>query len=114
MPKKYTDTLADWVNNPDNANKPRRDRHWVAFLAVKTDVVAAIEAGYALRTIWEHLNQTGRITYCYETFLKHVNKLKKTGWEKRQFEEHPQENNQAPSKSDGFKFNAVPKKEDLF
>ena len=114
MAKKYTDSLGEWAKNRGNTAKARRDRHWVFFLAVKADVEAAIEAGYALRTIWEHMSETGRITYRYETFLKHVNRLKKIERIVEKSEEEQPEKKGAPSKSDGFTFNAIPKKEDLF
>ena len=114
MAKNYTDTLTEWAKNQGKTTKARRDRHWVVFLAVKADVEAAIEAGYALRTIWEHMRETGRITYRYETFLKHSSRLKKIKPITDKSGEEPPEKKEPPSKSDGFKFNAVPKKEDLF
>jgi hypothetical protein len=69
--KSYTDELAEWVKKR-GASRPRRDKNLVAFLAVRADVEAAIAAGYALKTIWEHLRDKGKIQYRYETFLKHV------------------------------------------
>jgi hypothetical protein len=108
MTKIYTETLAEWAKKRET-EKSRRDRHWVAFLAVKADVEAAIEAGYALRTIWEHMRETGKITYRYETFLKHVHRLSKI---MRVTEKS--EKKGPPTESGGFSFNAVPKKEDLF
>jgi hypothetical protein len=44
----------------------------VAFLAVKSDVQAALDAGYAMKTIWEHMKETGRLRCRYETFTQHV------------------------------------------
>lgn len=43
-----------------------------AFLAVREEVKEAIAAGYALKTIWEHMHETGRVSFRYETFLRHV------------------------------------------
>jgi hypothetical protein len=71
MPKSYTDELAEWVKKRE-ATRPRQDKNVVAFLALRDDVKSAIEAGYSLLTIWEHLHEKGRIPYRYETFLKHV------------------------------------------
>jgi hypothetical protein len=71
MAKRYTDELAEWVKKRD-ASRPRQDRNVVAFLAVRADVEAAMDAGYALKTVWEHLHETGKIPYRYETFLNHV------------------------------------------
>jgi creatinine amidohydrolase/Fe(II)-dependent formamide hydrolase-like protein len=41
-------------------------------MAVKRDVMEAIASGYALKTIWEHMRETGRLKCSYETFRKHV------------------------------------------
>lgn len=58
MPKTYPEELAEWVKGRE-AKKPRQDKHVVAFLAVKSDVQAALDAGYAMKTIWEHMKETG-------------------------------------------------------
>src|SRR5574338_1427625 len=71
MAKNYTEELADWVSKR-KAQRPRQDKNIVAFLAVKGDVKAALDAGYSMKTIWEHLHETGRIEYRYETFTLHV------------------------------------------
>lgn len=73
MKKPYTDQLAEWVKKREKS-RPRQDKGLVAFIAVKEDISEAIDAGYALKTIWEHLHETGKIPYRYETFLKHVKK----------------------------------------
>jgi Family of unknown function (DUF5338) len=114
MKKNYADTLAEWAKNQGNTAKARRDRHWVGFLSVKADVEAAIAAGFALKTIWQHMSETGRITYRYETFLQHVRRLKRIDGTVEKFGEMTSEKKESPSKSEGFTFNAVPKKEDLF
>uniref|UniRef100_UPI00191656EE TraK family protein n=1 Tax=Escherichia coli TaxID=562 RepID=UPI00191656EE len=44
----------------------------VVFLATREDVKNAIEAGYSLTTIWEHMHETGRVNTTYETFRRHV------------------------------------------
>lgn len=77
MTKNYTETLSEWVKKRETT-RTKRDIHKIAFLAVRADVKAAIEAGYSLKTIWEHMTETGKITYRYETFLKHVNRRSKT------------------------------------
>jgi hypothetical protein len=71
MPKSYTDDLASWVKSR-SAKKRRRDEAAVAFLAVKEKVVEALEAGYALTTIWEHMSDTGMVKFSYETFRAHA------------------------------------------
>ena len=70
MPKTYPDDLAEWVKGRQ-AKKPRQDKQ-VAFLAVKSDVQAALDAGYAMKTIWEHMQEKGRLRCRYETFTQHV------------------------------------------
>lgn len=69
--RSYTDELAEWVKKRDKT-RTRQDKNVVAFLAVRDDVKEAIAAGYAIKTIWEHMHEQGKIAYRYETFLKHV------------------------------------------
>jgi hypothetical protein len=71
MPKTFPQELAEWVKKRE-ATKARQDKNLVAFLALKSDVQAAMDAGYSLLTIWEHLHDQAKIAYRYETFLKHV------------------------------------------
>ena len=73
MAKTYTDELGEWVKKRKE-KRPKQDLATVAFMAVLEDVKAAIEAGYAQKTIWAHLHEIGKIPYRYETFLKHVRK----------------------------------------
>lgn len=72
MGKDYLTDLREWVKqkkglNGNNANSAR-----VVFLAIREDVKNAIDAGYSLTTIWEHMHETGRVTTTYETFRRHV------------------------------------------
>lgn len=133
MAKSYTEELADWVSKR-KAQRPRQDKNIVAFLAVKGDVKAALDAGYSMKTIWEHLHETGRIEYRYETFTLHVKRhirakpLAGNQVEQQQEQSKPQapaaatkpdqaqsEPRKTPPPSvGGFTFNATPKKEDLF
>lgn len=132
MAKSYTEELADWVSKR-KAQRPRQDKNIVAFLAVKGDVKAALDAGYSMKTIWEHLHETGRIEYRYETFTLHVKRhIRAKPLAGNQVELQEQSKPQAPAaatKPDqaqseprktpppsvgGFTFNATPKKEDLF
>jgi hypothetical protein len=133
MAKSYTEELADWVSKR-KAQRPRQDKNIVAFLAVKVDVKAALDAGYSMKTVWEHLHETGRIKSRYETFTLHVKRhIRAKHPAGNQVEQqHEQSKPQAPAaatKPDqaqgeprrtpppsvgGFTFNATPKKEDLF
>lgn len=65
----YPKQLAQWVNQP--ASK-LRDRHLATFMAVRNDVEAALDAGFTAKTIWANMHETGRVDFCYETFLRHV------------------------------------------
>ena len=70
--KSFREELATWVAQRDQAARPKRKESRVAFLAVRADVIEATSAGYTLKTIWEHLRESGRVSFRYETFLKHV------------------------------------------
>lgn len=130
MAKSYAEELAEWVD-AGPAPRPRQDRNIVAFLAVKGDVEAALEAGFSMKTIWAHLHATGRIAYRYETFTLHVKRHIRTqppapNTVGQQAPREPQATadrpdaapseprKTAPPSVGGFTFNATPKTEDLF
>lgn len=122
MTKRYTDELAEWVTKREKT-RPRQDKGLVAFIAVKADIAEAIDAGYALKTIWAHLNDTGKIPYRYETFLKHVkkhiknpknhNSTKQGRGEQVAAEPATQEPRKLTSQPKEFEVNPVVNKEDL-
>lgn len=105
----------------------------VAFLAVKSDVQAALDAGYAMKTIWEHMKETGRLRCRYETFTQHVKRYIKAvpviaapapatspDSQAKGAKPNPKAAPPAseppksePPKIGGFTFDATPKKEDL-
>ena len=68
----FLEELAKWATGARQTTSPRRKETLAAFLAVRQDVKEAIAAGYALKTIWEHMHETGRVSFRYETFLRHV------------------------------------------
>lgn len=70
----FLEGLVEWEKKSRKATKPRRKETQTAFLAVREDVKDAAAAGYALKTIWEHMHETSRLSYRYETFLRHVRK----------------------------------------
>ncbi|MGB0129581.1 MAG: TraK family protein [Rhodocyclaceae bacterium] len=51
-----------------------RGEYLPAFLAARSDVIEAMAAGFAVKTIWEHMHEIGRIPFRYETFLKYVDR----------------------------------------
>jgi hypothetical protein len=112
--KTYMEELAAWVKKRE-ASRQRRDKNLVTFLALRADMKAAIEAGYTVKTIWEHLHETEKISCCYETFLKytqhHITQVKGGNPEQKAgVVTKPQ----SPAPLPGFTFNPIPKKEDLF
>ena len=60
MPKNYIEELSEWVKKHE-AQGQRKHKNLVTFFALRADVKAAIGAGYALKTIWEHLHETRKI-----------------------------------------------------
>jgi len=72
MAKDYPKQLAQWIERRGLA---RSDRNLVAFMKVHDDVKMAIAAGYAVKTIWANLRETGRIDLGYKTFLNYVRRL---------------------------------------
>lgn len=72
MAKNYLTDLQEWVQQKKGLNGSSANSARVIFLAIRDDVKAAIEAGYSLTTIWEHMHDTGRVTTTYETFRRHV------------------------------------------
>lgn len=124
MSQQYNKELAEWAAKRTKKRR-RQDAAAVAFMAVKGDVQGAMEAGYALTTIYEHMHETKRVTCSYETFRRHVRRYIKEA--KR--EEGPEaakvtpdnptkaavgrEKETKPTKKEGFTFDATPKKEDL-
>ena len=80
MTKNYTDELAEWV---EERSRQGRGRKLAVFFGVADDVRAALDAGYSAKTIWSNLQETGRIDFRYETFMRYVNRLIKKGMEAR-------------------------------
>ena len=108
MPQTYIEELTAWVKKRESP-KQKRDKNLATFLALRTDLKAAIEVGYTVKTIWEHLSETEKISCRYETFLKHIRRhiTQQNDLLKPQKKEPP-----APLR--GFTFNPIPKIEDLF
>lgn len=72
MAKTYPEQLGEWVKRREST---QRDKNLVAFLAVRDDVKAAVEAGYAVKTVWANMHESKRIEFGYDTFLNYVNRL---------------------------------------
>lgn len=114
--KSYTDDLAAWVKKKKS---PKQNKALVAFMMVKDDVAEALEAGYSVKTIWEHMHEIGKIPYLYNTFLKHVKKhIKEKPYPKPvatnvETPAKDKKEKKANGKSEGFQFDSKPNKEEL-
>jgi len=126
MANSYPEQLGEWVKKRQST---KRDKNLVAFLAVKNDVQAALDAGYAVKTIWANMVDTQRIEFGYDTFLNHVNRLIRRPQAARTTETEStatannatksktsktQKTTTPPSSQAGFVFNPKINKEDLF
>ena len=54
MGHRYSEQIAEWVKQKQSR---KRDKKLVAYLAVKADVQAAMNDGYAAKIIWTHLEK---------------------------------------------------------
>lgn len=75
MDKDYLNDLRKWVEERKGQNGSTANHARVVFLAIRDDVEAAMNAGYSLTTIWEHMHETGRVNTTYETFRRHVKRF---------------------------------------
>ena len=129
MGNNYPEQLAKWV---EQRGLEQSDRNLVAFMAVKDDVKVAIDAGYAVKTVWANLQDTGRIALSYKTFLNYVRRVlgplqgrtaaspvKPTSSAMPTAQPLPQPGTQStpirvmPLPTPGFTYNPVPNKEEL-
>lgn len=116
----YLTRLSDWSATQRQASRLRNERTLAAFLAVRDDVEAALDAGFARKTIWEHMHEIGRISFRYETFLKHVKRHithaptdQRKGRDKAKPKASSESKKSEAPTASGFAFNPTPKKEDL-
>lgn len=117
MGKNYPDQLGDWVRQRATT---MRDKNLVAFLAVRDDVRAALDAGYAAKTVWANLHESGRIGVSYTAFLRYIRKFLDQPASVPGPQQAPPAIPEAtsppidrPVKPAGFVFNPTPKKEEL-
>lgn len=122
---KFTDELEQWVQEREKKyKKKRQDKFAVEFLAVKKNIIEAIDAGYSLKTIWEYLKESRKVTSTYETFRRHVKRFIKL--ESKNYKILAAKNEVLTANLEteeqkkpqlqgigGFKFDAKPNKEDL-
>lgn len=132
MATTYSKVLGEWVKRRESS---KRDKNLVAFLAVRDDVTEAVDAGYAVKTIWANMHENKRVHFGYDTFLNYVNRYIRRSSSApddavrvaptsllaikpvtRATQSGPMNSGQKvkiPEALPGFTFNPTPKKEDL-
>lgn len=106
----YPNDLAEWLSQR-KGNKSKRAATLASFLAVSENVSDAIDAGFELKTIWEHLREEKRISFRYETFLKYINRHIKKSKSTKTMKDQSQK--KTASSSNSFSFSPNPKKDEL-
>ena len=74
MATKIEQELAARPMRAQQTGRLKRKDFLPAFMAARSDVMEAMAAGFALKIIWEHMHEIGRIPFRYETFLKYVHR----------------------------------------
>ncbi len=69
-----SDDIATWFAKRQKDGELTRRDYRAAFLAARSNVIEAREAGYSFKIIWEHMHEIGRIPFRYETFLRYAHK----------------------------------------
>lgn len=131
MSKNYPEQLGEWVRRRKST---QRDRNLVAFLSVRDDVKAALDAGYSVKTVWTNMQECKRTGVGYEVFLHYVKRLIRrpqadqaatvtnpelssplgtTGQTSRPSGATPAAKTMKPPAPAGFTFNPAAKKEEL-
>lgn len=124
MKKSYPDQLVRWI---ERRTSTAHEKNLVAFLAIRDDVEAALDARFPVKTIWKHMRESGRIEVAYDTFRRYVrhhirsqeNRLHEGVVREalpppsRQVARSVQESRPVSGAISGFTFNSAPRKEDL-
>ena len=115
MPKRYTDDLKDWVEK--QATISNRRKYLSSFLAVRENVAEALKEKYPMKIIWEHLFESGKIEFHYETFRRyvkqHIRENENTHTATSESDKVVSKEKESKPKPTGFNFNAKPEKKDL-
>lgn len=132
MAKSYPEQLAEWVKRREST---KRDKNLVAFLAVRDDIKLAVDAGYAVKTIWANMHEEKRVAFGYDTFLNYVNRyirlkssrpadsmpaktdpqpaIERGRQDQKIAPKSPAPKVKAPDRTTGFSFNPEPNVKDL-
>jgi hypothetical protein len=113
-----------------NKKSSRGARNRGAFLALRSAVEQALDDGWPVKTIWETLQEEGKVTCSYQAFRGYTNRLILSRAEAREAAGLGQDGNVLPAQGGptihgmrdqkstpgsigGFKFESEPNKEDL-
>lgn len=123
MKRRHNESLDEWASRRTSS---RSEKNLVALLAVRDDIQAGLDAGYAIRTVWRYLHENGQVPCKYDAFLsfvhRHIRSARATKVKKsppvpaRNFSAAAPKPAMQKDSSDeirGFTFNPVPRKEDL-
>ena len=70
-----SDTLSKQIAENLLKKQRKMNIHRTAFLALRDDIILAINDGWRIKHIWETLQDQGKISFSYPTFTVYVNKL---------------------------------------
>lgn len=106
----------------------RNAQNRATFLAVRSDIKQALDDGWPVKSIWEILHEEGKINFSYQAFRGYVNRLilsqvmsnteiisenllgvTTTADQEKTLDKKSQKIKNIPE----FKFNSIPKKEEL-
>lgn len=72
MAKNLSERIADRMRNK-KATVGAQNRG--AFLALKAEIIQALDDRWPVKTIWETLHEEGKVTFSYQAFRNYVNSL---------------------------------------
>ena len=104
------------AKNQSNKKSSNNSRNKVAFLALKSDIAAALLDGWSIKAIWETLSLEKSISFSYKTFCQYVLRFIEIP-HKLTMQENTKEDDKEKSKAQneirGFTFNPKPNLEEL-
>ena len=74
MEKSYLNELSEWLDSHPKKKEGLNKSGKIAFLTVKDDVKTALDAGYPMSVVWEHMSDSGKLKCSYKTFFRHVHR----------------------------------------
>ena len=105
------------AKNQRNNTISDNSKNKVAFLALQTDIAAALKDGWSKKAIWETLSLEEKISFSYKTFCLYVSKFIESQHQPNSQEkskEDKQKETKAKNEIKGFSFNPIPNPEELF